>query len=215
MSPATRLVRPALIVVFLLTALASTAASDDDTWYIVHKGDYLTRIANRFGTTVAQLMRDNALTSDLIYPEQRLSISRPFSLSTPGGGVWRRPFTVKPGESLRPFGDLTNGSVTTRHSGIDMAFSRGGRVIAPAHGVIRYLGDQEGYGRLMILDHGDGYATVLGPFDVRNSYVQTGQMVTRGDGLGLTGAPVESSQPYLHIELRHDNKAVDPARLMR
>ncbi|MBU1073308.1 M23 family metallopeptidase, partial [bacterium] len=60
-----------------------------------------------------------------------------------------------------------------------------------------------------------GFATVLGPFSSDDVYVETGRIVLRGDGLGLTGAPAEGNQPYLHIELRRDNEAVDPARLLR
>ncbi len=215
MPPTTRPFRPALIIVILLTALLSTTATADDTYYTVRQGDYLFRIAERFGTSIAQLKRDNGLTGDLIYPEQKLRISGLFSRFTSADIVWRSPYAGRAGETLRPFGNLANGSVTTRHSGLDMAYPRSSRITAPAHGVIRYVGEQDGYGLLMILDHGADYATVLGPFDAQHVYVESGQIVTRGDGLGLTGAPVETGRPYLHIELRHKNEAVDPARLMR
>jgi murein DD-endopeptidase MepM/ murein hydrolase activator NlpD len=215
MSARTRLILSTLGALVLLMAIVVPLALAEDTWYRVRPGDYLFRIAERFGTSVAQLKSDNGLTGDLIYPEQKLRITGLFSRSTSTSVVWRSPFAGRAGETLRPFGDLANGSVTTRHSGLDMAFPRNSRVVAPAHGVIRYLGEQDGYGLLMILDHGAGFVTVLGPFDAQHTYVQPGQVVSRGDGLGLTGAPVETGQPYLHIELRRDNKAVDPARLMR
>ncbi len=199
----------------LIPFFATPTIADDDVWYEVRQGDYLSRIADRFGTTIADLKRDNKLTTDLIHPEQRLLVARPFNRSSPNDIFWRHPYADDTGETLHSFGDQRNGNVTTRHSSVNMAYPRGARVVAPAHGIVRYLGEQDGYGHLMILDHGSGYATVLGPFDDHNVYVQSGQLVSRGDGLGLTGAPVETGRPYLHIELRRDNKAVDPARLMR
>lgn len=202
--------RRLLILIVLLLAVAARA---DDDWYRVRSGDYLLRIAERFGVSVQDLETANGLRNDVIHPDQRLLIPGPFRRSG-GEIVWRTPFDARAGEVLRPFGELPEGDLTSRHSGVDVALPRGTRIVAPAHGVLRYLGEQEGYGRLMILDHGGGWATVLGPFDA-DPFVAEGQCVSRGDGLGLSGVPVESGVPYLHIELRRDHAAVDPARLLR
>ncbi len=198
---------------FTLLALLLLAAPlrADDAWYRVQPGDYLLRIAQTFGTTVPALKSANGLRGNLIHPDQRLAIPAPFGRS--GEIRWRPPVADPSGEILRPYGDTTESGLTTHHSGVDIAAPRATRVTAPAHGVVRYLGEQEGYGRLMILDHGGGWATVLAPF--AETYVTDGQAVVRGDGLGLTGPPVETSRPYLHLELRRDSAAVDPARLLR
>ncbi len=203
-----------MIALVLATTSAPAFAAPDDAWYVVRPGDYLFRIADLTDTTVAALKRDNGLVSDLIHPEQRLRITRPFARTRAAGIIWRRPFAGTAGAELRSFGDQRQGQITTRHTGVDLAYARGARVVAPAHGVVRYMGEQDGYGLLMIIEHGGDFATVLGPFATADVYVETGRVVLRGDGLGLTGAPVEGNQPYLHIELRRDNEAVDPARLL-
>jgi len=203
-----------LITLLLLAACPSSRAAEPGSWYEVQPGDYLFRIAELADTTVAALMRDNGLDGDLIHPGQRLRVTRPFSRTRAVAIRWRPPCAGRVGEVLRSFGEQHRGRLTTRHTGVDVAYARGARVVAPAHGVVRYLGEQDGYGRLMIIEHGGGYATVLGPFS-DDMYVASGRIVRRGEGLGLTGAPVEGNQPYLHIELRRDNEAVDPARLLK
>ena len=204
-----------LAVLIALVSLAPAFAASEDGLYTVRQGDYLYRIAGLTGTTVTALKRDNGLAGDLIHPQQRLRITRPFELTHATDIRWRRPFAGTAGAELRSFGDQRRGQITTRHTGMGMAYARGARVFAPAHGVVRYVGEQDGYGRLVIIEHGGGFATVLGPFSADDIYVETGLIVLRGDGMGLTGAPVEGNQPYLHIELRRDNEAVDPARLLR
>ncbi|MBC8423968.1 LysM peptidoglycan-binding domain-containing M23 family metallopeptidase [bacterium] len=206
--------RNAILAATLLLVLSTTAAAED-AWYVVRPGDYLFRIARLTGTTVEALKRDNGLSGDIIHPDQRLRVARPFAPTRGEAIAWRHPCDTPAGETLRPFGEQRRGQLATRHTGLDLTYPRGGRVVAPAHGVVRYLGDQDGYGRLMIIEHGAGYATVLGPFAADAVYVETGRIVLRGDGLGLTGAPVEGNLPYLHVELRRDNEAVDPARLLR
>ncbi len=204
----------ALALVLLLLP-APPAAAQEDAWYVVRPGDYLFRIARLTGTSVEALKRNNGLTGDIIHPEQRLRVRRPFAPTRGGAIAWRHPCDTPAGEVLRPFGEQRRGDLATRHTGVDLAYPRGGRVLAPAHGVVRYLGDQDGYGRLMIIEHGGDFATVLGPFADDAVYVEAGRVVLGGDGLGLTGAPVEGNLPYLHVELRRDNQAVDPARLLR
>ena len=71
------------------------------------------------------------------------------------------------------------------------------------------------FGTLMILEHGNGYATVLSPFDPDQINVKVGQALRQGHLLGKSGAPEPDFQPHVHIELRKDDKAIDPDRLLR
>ena len=81
--------------------------------------------------------------------------------------------------------------------------------------MVRYLGEQDGFGLLIIVDHGADYASVLAPLDPESVAVEMGEVVLGGTPLGRVGGPVEHDRPYLHVELRRKNKAVDPARLRR
>jgi len=81
-------------------------------------------------------------------------------------------------------------------------------VRAVADGKVVYAGWLRGYGNLMVLDHGDGYHTVvahLGELERR-----VGEEVRQGEALGPLGDTGSLKGPYLYFELRHHGVAVDP-----
>jgi len=190
--------------------MASIAVAEPAV-YSVRKGDNLTVIARRYGTTVDALRVDNALRSDVIGIGQRLAITTPFARTT-GSIRWVRP-ARRLGEELRPFGPYKKGRVLMPRTGVDVACARGEQVTSPAIGVVRHVGPMDGFGTLLILDHGQGWATVLAPFDPGSVQVAVGEALLAGDRLGEVGDPAEDGPPYLHIELRQNDKAVAPDRL--
>ena len=191
------------------------AGAAQEGLYVVKRGDFLGRIAQRCGTTLKQLRSDNHLTGDVITPGQQLRVTNPFSRTRAADIFWQRPFLGDKGRLLRTFGMHVADRVATHRTGTDMACHLGAVVVAPAHGLVRYLGVQEGYGTLVIIDHGGGYATVLGPLDPDRLDTAVGRIVLQGDTLGRIGLPAEGNEPYLHLELRRGNEAVDPSRLLR
>ncbi len=209
------ILRTLLLIVLVLVGRAAVCAADDGAEYRVRSGDNLTLIAQRLGITLDELRRDNGLASDVIHPGQRLKIQRPFHRLRSDQIRWRCPLG-RPGSTLRPFGHYRNAQgVLLPHTGVDLAASRGHEVVSPATGVIRYLGEQDGFGMLVIVDHGAGYASVLAPLDPESVAVEVGEVVLGGTPLARVGPPVEHDRPYLHVELRRQNKAVDPSRLKR
>ncbi len=201
-----------LSILLLITAVSASAASS--AWYVVRKGDYLGRIAERTGTTVRELKRDNGLRGDIIYPGQKLRLDNPLHRRRRRDLRWLTPVRGSHHRILRRFGTQRRERLAIRRTGTDLAVPAGTAVRAPETGVVRYLGEQDGYGLILILEHGAGYATVLGPFDPGSLKVETGQVVLRGDPLGETGPPADGNEPYLHVELRRDNEAVDPGPLL-
>lgn len=77
------------------------------TWYTVRYGDSLSTIAQRFGTTVAQLKRLNRLEGHMIHPGDRLRVRAPSAGSTEV--KWYR---VRPGDSLWSIAKRFSVSVT-------------------------------------------------------------------------------------------------------
>ena len=181
---------------------------------MVRRGDYLGRIAERAGTTVPALKRANGLRSDLIHPGQKLVIPRPLQRRRERDLRWLAPVRGGKRRILRRFGEERRGRVRVSRTGTDIAVPVGTSVRAPETGVVRYLGEQDGYGTIVILDHGGRVATVLGPLDPASLQVAEGQLVLRGDPLGRTGPPAEGNLPYLHVELRRRSRAVNPAPLL-
>jgi septal ring factor EnvC (AmiA/AmiB activator) len=181
--------------------------------YVVRKGDSLSIIAKRFGCDVATLKQDNRLTDTTLLVGQELEIKRPFSGR--GAPAFKRPFAKK-GRVLESFGPRHQNKVTIPRSGVKMACALGSPVTAPAHAVVRYVGWMDDYGTIVILEHGGGFHTVLAPLDPASVEVAVGEAVLAGDMLGRTTTPPQKGlAPYLHLELRKNQKAVDPARLLK
>jgi murein DD-endopeptidase MepM/ murein hydrolase activator NlpD len=94
------------------------------------------------------------------------------------------------------------------HAGLDMAAPPGTPVYAPADGVVSYVGYENGYGKLVSIDHGYGVVTRFG----HNSrvFVQQGQHVHRWDVISAVGSTGRSTGAHVHYEVRIHGIAVDP-----
>lgn len=95
------------------------------------------------------------------------------------------------------------------HTGLDVAAAPGSPVYAPADGIVTYAGYDEGYGKMITIDHGYGVSTRYG----HNSqiYVQVGQKVSRWDVIASVGNTGRSTGPHLHYEVRVNGVPRDPA----
>jgi murein DD-endopeptidase MepM/ murein hydrolase activator NlpD len=94
------------------------------------------------------------------------------------------------------------------HTGQDIDADIGTPVQATANGTVSFAGWQNGYGQLVVVDHGDGLTTRYGHLSQIDATV--GQAITRGTVIGLTGSTGRSTGPHLHYEVRINDKPVDP-----
>jgi len=105
------------------------------------------------------------------------------------------------GKLVSGMGELSESGV--RAKGLTLAPARGAQIVSPAAGRIAFAGPFRGYTGIVIIDHDDGWATLvtgLGRLSVR-----VGQEVIQGSPLGVAlGAP-----PRITVELRHDGAPVD------
>ena len=102
------------------------------------------------------------------------------------------------------FGNRSGG----RHAGIDILAPAGTEVVAASSGIAEYSGGKRGYGRAVILDHGDGITTLYG--HLATIRVQSGETVPVGAVIGTVGRSGNATTYHLHFELRVDGEAVDP-----
>lgn len=205
-----------LAATVLLVAMWSLAAAAQEVpRYTVRKGDSLSLISKRLGVSVARLKGANGLSSDVIHVGQQLSVPEAFKGIKPANVRWSRP-VAKVGRTIRPFGNYQQGKLVLPSSGRDISCQPGTRVLAPAHGVVRHAGVMEGVGTVVIIEHGGGWTSVLAPLEATTLEARPGQVVLGGDLLALLAAPAAAAEePYLHVELRKNNKAVAPDRLLR
>jgi murein DD-endopeptidase MepM/ murein hydrolase activator NlpD len=99
------------------------------------------------------------------------------------------------------------------HSGIDIGASYGMPIYAAADGVVVEAGWTGGYGKAVIIDHGNGIATLYGHSSA--IYVSPGQPVKRGQLIAATGATGFATGPHLHFEVRVNGTPVDPLAYLR
>jgi murein DD-endopeptidase MepM/ murein hydrolase activator NlpD len=112
------------------------------------------------------------------------------------------------GERIDPF----NGEGAF-HTGVDISTAYGQAVVAPADGVVTFAADSGGYGRLVILEHGQGISTRYG--HLASFAVAIGQSVRRGDVIGFVGRSGRATGPHLHYEVRIKGVPVNPHKYLR
>jgi len=131
-----------------------------------------------------------------------------------GGGFARRRGRLAPplDAPIRlPFGrvvDETFGTTTFR-KGVEFEAAGGETVRAVASGAIRFAGWFRGYGKLVIVDHGDDWFTVVS--HLQDTFVEVGDTVGQGDTLGSVGDTGSLTGPSLYFEIRHGSEPQDPA----
>ena len=112
------------------------------------------------------------------------------------------------GERIDPF----NGEGAF-HSGVDISSSYGHPVVAPADGVVTFADNLTGYGRMLVIEHGNGISTRYG--HLSGFAVAAGQSVQRGDIIGYVGLSGRSTGPHLHYEVRIHDAPVNPYKYLR
>jgi murein DD-endopeptidase MepM/ murein hydrolase activator NlpD len=89
------------------------------------------------------------------------------------------------------------------HPAIDIAGDTGHPIYASDSGVVVYSGWNDwGYGKVIVLDHGNGWQTLYAHLSQIN--MVCGQAVYQGNVIGLMGSTGNSTGPHLHFEMMHD-----------
>jgi septal ring factor EnvC (AmiA/AmiB activator) len=111
---------------------------------------------------------------------------------------------------VRRFGREVDAQFHTQvfHKGVDFGATLGTPVRAVAAGTVRFAGWFRGYGRMVILDHGDRFFTVSGHLDT--VAVEAGRAVAAGEPIGTVGDTGSLAGPRLYFEVREGAQAVDP-----
>jgi len=99
------------------------------------------------------------------------------------------------------------------HTGIDIAVAKGTPVHVTADGVVEAAGWRNGYGKLVIIDHGNGLETCYA--HLSQLLVVPGEEVRRNEIVALTGTTGHTTGPHLHYEVRVAGTAVNPYRYLR
>jgi murein DD-endopeptidase MepM/ murein hydrolase activator NlpD len=95
------------------------------------------------------------------------------------------------------------------HAGVDFAGKQGSDVIAVASGIVTWASDRYGYGKLVEINHGNGYKTRYA--HGAEIKVKLGDVVRKGDVVAAMGSSGRSTGPHVHFEVYKNGRTVDPA----
>ena len=98
------------------------------------------------------------------------------------------------------------------HTGLDFRAEVGDLVEVTANGTVTAAGWSGGYGKMVEVDHGNGFTTRYGHMSEID--VKLGQQVKIGQSLGKVGTTGRSTGPHLHYETRIEGEAVDPQKFL-
>ena len=94
------------------------------------------------------------------------------------------------------------------HKGVDIAAPMGTDVYCAAQGKVIFAGQKSGYGNCVIIEHGNGLATLYG--HLSKFLVDANQQVKIGDVIAKVGSTGRSTGPHLHYEVRKNNTPINP-----
>ena len=96
------------------------------------------------------------------------------------------------------------------HQGVDFSTGSSGEdVFAVAAGVVAFAGEKQGLGKMVQIDHGNGFETIYGHDE--QILVKVGDVVKKGQVIALSGSTGRSSGPPVHFEVHKNGRVVDPA----
>ena len=190
-------------------------------YHRVKSGENLSLIAQKYNTSVSEIIRLNRLKKPyIIRPGQKLKIKKKIvrlkriteeekvktvKKSMPFGFIW----PVENGTVVAKFVNST----TLRHLGIDIKTDCSVPIKSSEDGKVIYAGNSiKAYGNLVIIKHPNRYNTVYG--HIGRIAVKDGQYVKKGDIIGFTGKLNNGNDCGVYFEIRKNASPVDPLVLL-
>lgn len=128
------------------------------------------------------------------------------SAPTLSTGAFRWPTT---GRITSPFGPRWDGF----HAGVDIGAPVGTPITAADSGIVSFAGWNGGYGMMVRIEHGNGFATLYA--HASRILVTENQQVEKGQTIALVGNTGRSFGPHLHFEIISNGRPLDPLRFFR
>jgi len=134
-------------------------------------------------------------------------------------------FLIIPGESVSNIKSPLEGKISSYygkrkkrgfHTGIDIPAPKGTPIRAVADGFViaseKKLNDYAKYGKIVILEHGDGIRTLYA--HNKKNHARSGSCINAGDVIAEVGSSGNATGPHLHFEIRRNGNPVNPLRYL-
>ncbi|NTZ42321.1 M23 family metallopeptidase [Altererythrobacter sp. SALINAS58] len=178
----------------------------------VREGDTGLSIARRYGVPFRNIAIANRLEEPYEVQIGQVLIIPAVVKAPQTVAARERPYFRAPhdGEIMLGFAVRPDGG---GHDGLDFAADAGDMVRAAANGTVVFAGNEpERFGRMVVIDHGQGWRSVYGHLE--RITVSAGHVVKSGERVGIAGDAGEAERVELHFEVRRDGRPVDPAPLL-
>lgn len=100
------------------------------------------------------------------------------------------------------------------HKGVDYAAPTGTKIRTVGDGVIEYIGNQRGYGKVVIVKHDDTQSTLYAHMHRFSPNLRLGDSVKQGQVIGEVGQTGWATGPHLHFEFQINGKQIDPTTML-
>jgi lipoprotein NlpD len=198
----------------------SSYASGAGVYHKVKKGETLWRISKNYGIELKSLIEFNDINDvssleigQLIFIpniENKINIAEK-DIDYRNIKVEKDFILPVKGRIKIGFGEKKG---LVNNKGIDISASEGALVIAVKSGVVSFTNNNmRGLGKLVIIDHQDGFITVYA--HLANFLIKNGDIIKQGQTIGLVGRTGSVESPVLHFEIRKDGKTVNPCNYLK
>ena len=193
----------------------------DGVIYTVADGDVLHKIAEEFQSNPVEIAEYNRIgLSTTLVPGMELIIPRgvlPEALRKTPSAQGELREREQPVAAYGEFRWPTHGVITQRfhnyHPGLDVGNRIGTAIVAADAGQVISAGwDALGYGRRIVINHGNGWVTTYNHLDRIN--VSVGDYVKSGETIATMGNTGYSTGPHLHFEVLYNNRFRDPLTVL-
>lgn len=99
------------------------------------------------------------------------------------------------------------------HKGVDYAASRGTPIMATGDGRVDFKGTKGGYGKTLVLRHGQSYTTLYAHVQKFARGIRVGKSVRQGEVIAYVGSSGLATGPHVHYEFRVAGRHKDPLRV--
>jgi len=208
-----------ILVIILLSGCAKTVRRPEPqiyprgVYHKIEKGETLWRIAKNYDTDMEEIKLYNNIKntknlqvgSVIFIPNATEKPSVYFSTeSGKEGFIWPAK-----GKIISDF-DCEKGGIS---KGIGISLPIGSQIRASKEGVVTYANVLRGYGKVVIIDHQDGFSTIY----AHNSeiLVKENNIVQKGELIAFSGNSGHCESPLLHFEIRKGNIPQNPRNYLR